>query len=190
MQRQKMNSLVVFKKIIAVELGVSITSHTSADKVEYAKRKLLESSQQYSSSTGTVPCCSIYVDSEKYYFLYLLESAHLTTLMYAGYFCVKIEQKIGVTIVGNNNRPSSLSTSQPLATGGGAVGRMAAQVKEVLPHVPLDAIRRDLGKFFSVYFYVKILPEHVVNFPNSIIYQVVNIICLFCVKFLQRSRKT
>ena len=49
------------------------------------------------------------------------------------------------TVVGNNNRPSSLSTSPLLATGGDAVGQLASQVKEVLPHVPLDVIRRDLG---------------------------------------------
>ncbi len=35
---------------MASSLCVSVTPHTSADKVEYAKRKLLESTQQHNTS--------------------------------------------------------------------------------------------------------------------------------------------
>ena len=59
-------------------------------------------------------------------------------------------------VVGNNNRPSSLSTSPLLATGGDAVGQLASQVKEVLPHVPLDVIRRDLGELSQLYRLLRI----------------------------------
>ncbi len=43
------------QRVMASSLQISVTPHTSADKVEYAKRKLLESAQQ-NNATG-IPIC-------------------------------------------------------------------------------------------------------------------------------------
>lgn len=90
------------QQLMATEMGVAATNHTSADKVEYAKRKLIPQDPQ-----------------------------------------------------NNQTRRKELATpSTPSRTLGSAadpttpdtrLNTMAKQVREVLPHVPLEVIKRDLG---------------------------------------------
>ncbi len=143
------------QKQIASELGVFATNHSSADKVEYAKRRLLERTLQQNTSgrRHTFMFKSRSNVRREQRWLWSVSQPEFMFTRIKGKECnfTSLEISLLITchglLTGNNNRPSGLSSSPLLTSGQDAASRMSLQVKEVLPHVPLSAITRDLGEF-------------------------------------------
>lgn len=117
----------IWFQLLASELGVVSTKITKADKAEHIKRKRHRASQ-----TSTSKCMETNSHMKA-------SSAGLST---SRLFLLSSPPLPGV-------RPPSIGLGfmvQSLGTDDHRMAKMAQQVKDVLPHVPLNVITKDLGR--------------------------------------------